>query len=187
VVVSALSNDTLRVTVTLWPAASVPDDGVTVSNPSSDVGSAIDQVTGPPFAVSVSVPPTSALSDTVLGDTLSEPASTGDETVTLTIGAGAEVDAAGVDGAGVVGAALMAEGAPDGADVVLPVGGLVVDVPVLVGDVARGPVTPREPLAPTADSRPARAAPGVVPDAPAVGVAPDPVAVIGRWPAAWGW
>ena len=60
VVVSALSNDTLRCTVTLCPAASVPDDGVTVSSPSSDVGSEIDQVTGPPFAVSVSVPPTSA-------------------------------------------------------------------------------------------------------------------------------
>ena len=79
---------------------------MTVSNPSSDVGSAIDQVTGPPFAVSVSVPPTSALSDTVLGDTLSEPASTGDETVTLTIGAGVPVDG----GRGAVGAAVVVGG-----------------------------------------------------------------------------
>ena len=67
-----------------------------------------------------------------------------------------------------------------------PAGGLV-DVPVPVGDVARGPVNAREALAPTADSRPARAAPGVVPEAAAVGVAPDPAAVTGRWPAAWGW
>jgi hypothetical protein len=59
--------------VTLLPAVSVPDDGDTVIDPSRLVGSAIDQETGPPLAVSVSDAPSSGLSTSADGDTDSVP------------------------------------------------------------------------------------------------------------------
>jgi hypothetical protein len=60
--------------VTLLPALSVPDAGATISSPSRLAGSEIDHETGPPLAVSVSDPPSSGLSSTVVGDTDSVPA-----------------------------------------------------------------------------------------------------------------
>ncbi len=57
----------------LWPAASVPDDGATISLPSRLAGSAIDHETGPLRAVSVSVLPSSGVRTTVAGDTASVP------------------------------------------------------------------------------------------------------------------
>jgi hypothetical protein len=61
-------------TVTLWPAASVPELGETVSSPSRLAGSEMDHETGPPSAVRVSELPSSGVSTTVLGDTVSVPA-----------------------------------------------------------------------------------------------------------------
>ena len=97
--VSWLSTDarplTDRVTVTLWPDASVPAEGATVSLPIRLDGSAIDHVTGPPEAVRVILPPVTGLSRTDVGVTLSVPCLGG--------GGGAEEDGlAGVlvDGAG---------------------------------------------------------------------------------------
>jgi len=57
------------VTVTLLPAASVPDAGDAVMDPSRLPGSEIDQETGPPLAVSVSDAPSSGLSTSADGDT----------------------------------------------------------------------------------------------------------------------
>ena len=75
--VSALSRETRlmirRETVTLCPAASVPEDGETATWPIRLEDSAMDQVTGPPEAVSVMLPPRTGLSSTVLVDTLSVP------------------------------------------------------------------------------------------------------------------
>jgi hypothetical protein len=87
VVSSDASPVTLICAVTLSPAASVPDDGLTVSAPSSDDGSEIDQETGPPLAVSVSVPRPSRVSSTVVVDRRSAPVS-GAEALTLTLGDG---------------------------------------------------------------------------------------------------
>jgi hypothetical protein len=61
------------VTCTLWPAVIVPDDGDTLSLPSRLDGSEIDQLTGPPLAVSVIVPPSSGVSTIVVGWTSSVP------------------------------------------------------------------------------------------------------------------
>src|SRR2546427_12166827 len=75
--VSWLSTDarplTDRVTVTLWPDASVPAEGATVSLPIRLDGSVMDHVTGPPEAVSVKDPPVIGLSRIDLGATLSVP------------------------------------------------------------------------------------------------------------------
>ena len=59
---TAIRPVTLTVTVTLWPAARVPDDGDTVSVPIRLDGMAIDHGTGPPDAGSVRVPPFPVLS-----------------------------------------------------------------------------------------------------------------------------
>src|ERR1700677_4499559 len=66
-----------RATVALWPAASVPEDGETVSLPIRLEGSVIDHVTGPPDAVTVRLPPSSGLSTIVVGVTLSVPCAGG--------------------------------------------------------------------------------------------------------------
>jgi hypothetical protein len=66
-----------RATVALWPAASVPEDGEAVSLPIRLEDSVIDQVTGPPEAVTVMLPPSSGLSTIAVGVTLSVPAAGG--------------------------------------------------------------------------------------------------------------
>jgi hypothetical protein len=75
--VSLLSTEarplTDKATVALWPAASVPADGETVSSPIRLEGSVTDHVTGPPDAVTVRLPPSSGLSTIVVGVTLSVP------------------------------------------------------------------------------------------------------------------
>ena len=60
-------------TVVLWPAASVPELGETISSPSRLDGSEMDHDTGPPSAVRVIELPSSGVSTTVLGDTVSVP------------------------------------------------------------------------------------------------------------------
>ena len=60
-------------TVTLLPALSVPDIGVTFSLSRSQSGSEIDHATGPLLAVSVSHPPCRGRSVTVVGDADSVP------------------------------------------------------------------------------------------------------------------
>jgi len=60
-------------TVTLWPDASVPAEGATVSLPIRLDDSVMDHVTGPPEAVSVKDPPVIGLSRIDLGATLSVP------------------------------------------------------------------------------------------------------------------
>jgi hypothetical protein len=76
--VSSVSNEArlvmVIVTVTLSPALSVPDIGVTFSLPLSQAGSEIDHATGPSLAVSVSDPLCHGLTATVVGDTDSAPA-----------------------------------------------------------------------------------------------------------------
>lgn len=71
------SPTTLTVTVMLSPAFSVPEDWESETVPSKEVGTVIDQVTGPPAAVSVSLPllPTAIGIDVV--DRLSVPAAGG--------------------------------------------------------------------------------------------------------------
>ncbi len=97
--VSVLSSDatplTLRVTVTLCPAASLPDDGETVTRPIRLDDSVMDHDTGPPEAVSVRLPPSSGLSTTVVGVTLSVPCLGGG----VAVGVGGAVVVL-VDGAG---------------------------------------------------------------------------------------
>jgi hypothetical protein len=87
VVSTEVSPDTVSTTVTGEPGYAVPDEGVTASDPSREDGSEIDQVTGPPFAVSVSVPPSSGLSSTVVGFTVSVPVTGGALMVTIVEGA----------------------------------------------------------------------------------------------------
>src|SRR5260370_21956198 len=88
---------TERVTVTLWPDASVPAAGATVSLPIRLDASVMDHLTGPPEAVKVRLPPVIGLSRIDLGVTLSLP---------CLGGGGAEEEAGGlagvvlVDGAG---------------------------------------------------------------------------------------
>jgi hypothetical protein len=60
-------------TVALWPAASLPEDGETVTSPIRADDSVMDHVTGPPEAVRVRVPPSGGLSTMVVGVTLSVP------------------------------------------------------------------------------------------------------------------
>ena len=64
---------TMRETVTLWPDASVPADGETVTWPSRLEDSAMDHVTGPPEAVSVRLPPRPGVSKILFGVTVSVP------------------------------------------------------------------------------------------------------------------
>jgi hypothetical protein len=98
----------LRLTVVLWPEASVPADGETVTRPTRLDDSVIDQSTEPNEAVRVSVPPFSP-STIVVGVTVSTPR-LGAELGGELAGAGAlEVLAAGelafaLDGADVFGA-----------------------------------------------------------------------------------
>lgn len=75
------------VTRTLWPTASVPEAGEAVSLPSRPDGTDIDHETEPPAAVSVHVPPSSEVSTTLEGDTLSVPWPRGvsDSTMTTTV------------------------------------------------------------------------------------------------------
>jgi hypothetical protein len=88
---------TLRATVVLWPATSLPDVGETASSPTRPEDSAMNHDTGPPEAVRVRVPPRSGLTTIVRGLTLSVP------------GAGGRVGAALV--AVLVGLALLVVGA----------------------------------------------------------------------------
>jgi hypothetical protein len=70
----AASPVTVTVIVTLWPAWRVPDDCERLTSASSWDGAEIDQVTGPPFAVSVNEPLPPTARGMVLLDTLSVPA-----------------------------------------------------------------------------------------------------------------
>jgi hypothetical protein len=64
---------TPRATVTLWPAASLPADGVTVSSPARLADTVADHDTGPPEALKVRAPPSVGPSAIVVGVTLSVP------------------------------------------------------------------------------------------------------------------
>ena len=70
----AASPSTVTVIVTLWPAWRVPDDCDRLTSASSCDGAEIDQVTGPPFAVSVNEPLRPTARAMWLLDTLSVPA-----------------------------------------------------------------------------------------------------------------
>jgi hypothetical protein len=76
-----VSSDALPVTVTvvLWPDASVPDAGETVTSPRTLDGSVIVQRTGPWLAVSVITLPDSGARVIVVGDTISVPGPAGGE------------------------------------------------------------------------------------------------------------
>jgi hypothetical protein len=111
--VSWLASETRVVTrtetVTLCPAASVPEEGETATCPSRLPDAAMDQLTGPPDAVSVMLLPVTGLSRIVLGDTLSVPGGGG---------GGGGVVCGGVDDGGEPGEVLLWPGAGDvaGAD-----------------------------------------------------------------------
>lgn len=96
-VVSRLARPlTSIVTVVLAPAARVPEVLERLSSPSRLDGSVIDHRTGPPWAVSVRVFPSSGVSRTVLVETLTVPAGGGGG-----VGVGVEVGGGGVgDGPG---------------------------------------------------------------------------------------
>jgi hypothetical protein len=72
---SSVSSDAVPLTVTLvlFPAASVPDDGETVTSPRRLEGSVIVHCTGPFSAVSVMVEPDCDARVIVVGDTDSSP------------------------------------------------------------------------------------------------------------------
>lgn len=70
----AASPATVTVIVTLWPASRVPDDCERLTSASSWDGAETDQVTGPPFAVSVNEPLPPTARAMLLVDTLSVPA-----------------------------------------------------------------------------------------------------------------
>jgi hypothetical protein len=70
----AASPATVTVIVTLWPASRVPDNCERLTSASSWDGAEIDQVTGPPFAVSVNEPLPPTARGILLVDTLSVPA-----------------------------------------------------------------------------------------------------------------
>jgi len=91
---------TLRVTAVLRPASSRPEDGATVSSPTRPGDSVTDQVTGPPEAFSVRVPPSKGLSTIVLGVTLSVPAIGGGVAVAVPVAVAVAVDGAGELGDG---------------------------------------------------------------------------------------
>lgn len=114
----------LTVTVALWPEASVPELGETVTLPTRLEDSVMDQLTDPDAAVRVSVLPFRPTT-IVVGDTCRVPG-LGAEL----LGAGAELDAAGVDGAGELGRALALDGGAEVEDPLLPgEPGLVDDPP----------------------------------------------------------
>jgi hypothetical protein len=100
---------TLRVTVVLRPASSRPEDGATDSLPTRPGDSVMDHCTGPPDAVSVTLPPDSALTTIVLGVTLSVPVAGGGVG-----GALVAVAVALLDGAGELGDGLWLDGEGDG-------------------------------------------------------------------------
>ena len=183
---SEASPVTLICTVTLSPAASVPEDGLTVSEPSSDDGSKIDQETGPPFAVSVSVPWPSRVSSTVVVDRPSAPVS-GAEALTLTLGDGVAV---GSDGGGMeVGVSPGAVAEPDVALVLGPVGEAAPDVAPVLGPVAEAasdgdgpdPCRARAARVPLADGWPASGMPRRV-AAPVVVAATPPARAVASGP-----
>ncbi len=87
----------LIATVTLWPACSRPEDGVTVSLPSRPADSVMDHDTGPPVAVSRRDAPSSGLTVIVLGVTPSVPGAGGGVEVAVLVLA---------DGAGELGEGL---------------------------------------------------------------------------------
>ncbi len=93
---------TLRLTVVLRPASSRPEDGATVSLPTRPGDSVMDHCTGPPDAVSVRLPPVSALSTIVLGVTLSVPVAGGGVggAVLVAVAVALLVDGAGEPGDG---------------------------------------------------------------------------------------
>jgi hypothetical protein len=95
--VSWLSTDaglvTDRATVVLWPEASVPEEGETVTLPIRLGGSVMDHVTGPPEAVRVRVAPVRGLTRIVVGVTLSVPG----------LGGGGVAEVVLLDGMGVPG------------------------------------------------------------------------------------
>src|SRR5260370_559529 len=102
---------TERVTVTLWPDASVPAAGATVSLPIRLDASVMDHLTGPPEAVKVRLPPVIGLGRIDLGVTPSVP---------CLGGGGAEGEEGGRAGAG-RGSGEGAGAAPAGADCACPV------------------------------------------------------------------
>ena len=126
----------------LWPAASEPDDGYTVTVPMMLAGSLTDHVTEPPVAVSVMVLPSKGVSTTVPVETLSVPGG-----APLGGGVVGGVVGGAVVGGGVVGGAVL------GGGVVGPDGGLLA-VPVppppapLVGPEPVDPPLPEDPVDP---------------------------------------
>ncbi|MGH3152556.1 MAG: hypothetical protein ACRDOB_17755 [Streptosporangiaceae bacterium] len=104
----------------------MPDVGETVTLPTRLEDSAMDQLTDPDEAVKVSVLPFRPTT-IVVGDTRRKPR-LGAE---LLLGAGAELDVAGVDGAGELGRALALDGGAEVGGLLLPgEPGFVDDPPV---------------------------------------------------------
>ena len=127
---SRLTRLVVIVTRMLWPAAIVPDDGETVSWPIRLDGSEIDQLTGPPLALSVIVPPSSGVSTIVVGEMPSVPCAGGE----------GEAEEGGVD-----------EGGADDGDCVGEPEGPVDDPP---DDDDPGPLAPWLTTAETGDPSP---------------------------------
>jgi hypothetical protein len=96
----------LTATVALWPAASRPEDGETVTSPIRAEDSVMDHVTGAPEAVRVRVPPSGGLSTMVVGVTLSVPGMS----VKVGVAVLLAVLAAVLLAAGVLAAVLLAAG-----------------------------------------------------------------------------
>jgi hypothetical protein len=138
----------LTVTVVLAPSASVPDDGATVRPPTRPCDGVMDQVTGPPEAVSVKVAELPTLSRIVVELTLSVPPAGGGGVeaggvVPLVDGAGeaGSLVAPDDDGAGAVGdvdagGTLALAGAVAGAVDDLGEAGPAGEPPPAVGDGA---------------------------------------------------
>ena len=93
---------TPRVIVALWPAASLPPDGATVSSPARLADSVMDHDTGPPLALKVRLPPSVGPSVMAVGVTLSVPCAGGgapeEVPVAVLVGVALLVDGAGEAG-----------------------------------------------------------------------------------------
>ena len=86
--------------MTVWPGASVPDDGKTLSLSIPVPGLVMDQVTGPFEALKVREPPRGGVRTIVVGVTVSVPCAGGGEVVLVLL----------VDDAGELGVGLVVEG-----------------------------------------------------------------------------
>jgi hypothetical protein len=161
----------LSATLVVWPAVSAPELGAMLSLPSRLPDSETDQFTGPPEAEMVMEPPSSGLSTIVVGDTVTVPC----------LGGGGEV------GVGLA-LELLADGAGEVGDGLLPGGGALVegagavdegDGPT-VGDgatLAVGPPLPPPPAAGDGDRCPPPL-PGAVGPADCPGLPGRPAAAL---------